>query len=66
MRTVTQAEHTEQPMEQPAGQQRIGWLHVRIPGELRRQVNIRAAADEKSVADVVAEALEKHLRQAAA
>lgn len=65
MRTVAQAEQIEQPKEAPGSQSKIGWLHVRIPGELRRQVNIRAAADEISVADVVAAALERYLGQAA-
>jgi predicted HicB family RNase H-like nuclease len=44
-------------------------LHVRIPRDLRRQAKRRAADEEKTLSDVVADALRKHLveqQQAAA
>lgn len=42
-----------------------GWLRVRLPRELRKRINIRAAQDEKSVPTLVADALRKYLDEAA-
>lgn len=58
MRTVTQREPEEQP---DGGKKAEGWLHVRVRREVRKQVNIHAAQEEISVAEVVERALEKYL-----